>query len=480
MKYYEQFISKKDVERIHENVVRIFENVGVVFENQRALDTFKEHGARVEGNKVFIPRNMLEEAVKTAPETFQIHANTVGDATLGGGSMLAGGIGGNIYIQDGGRVRKMTNRDVVDQFKLNETSPVTQYGLVNPFMETTGFSSDQKIYGRMAFALKYSSKYRFSVNCITDGVEADQVYDKVKKGIQLVRDFEGIQDKPVIMEGINPLSPLAFDNAPIEKLYANCHEGQALWFTPCSMPLLTGPPSVAGLLSTTTAEALAGLVLAQLVRPGTPVVFGNTSASTNMRTIQLCIGSPEATLIAYATAAMADFYKLPFRNGGALSDAKDVDFQAGAESMMLLQATLASKPDYILHMCGVLGTFNIVSFEKFLLDEEIIAMVQRQLAGITVDDNTLSYDMIEKVGARGNYLQGRTPKMFRQEYQMAKLFNKEDPNQWQKEGSISVRENAREKVMDRLESYQAPTLEKEQLELIEKYIPAAFKDSIKF
>lgn len=478
MKQYEHYISKNDVERIHENVVRILENVGVIFENQRALDTFRKHGARVEGSKVFIPRKMLEEAVKTAPEVFEIHANSVGNATLGGGSMLSGGIGGNIYIQEDGIIRKMTNRDVVDQFKLNETSPVTQYGLVNPFMETSGFTPEQKVYGRLAFALKYSSKYHFSVNCITDGVESDRVYDLVRKGIQLVKNFEGIQDRPVIMEGINPLSPLAFDHAPIEKLYANCHEGQALWFTPCSMPLLTGPPSVAGLLSTTTAEALAGLVLAQLVRPGTPVIFGNTSASTNMRTIQLCIGSPEATLIAYGAAAMADYYKLPFRNGGALSDAKDLDFQAGAESMMLLYATLASRPDYILHMCGVLGTFNVVSFEKFLLDEEIISMVQRQLRGIVVEEETLCYNEIEKVGARGNYLQGRTPKLYRQEYHMAQLFNKEDPNQWQKEGSRSVREMAKEKVVQRLESYQPPVLDKAQLELVEAMIPESYRQGI--
>jgi trimethylamine--corrinoid protein Co-methyltransferase len=197
-----------------------------------------------------------------------------------------------------------------------------------------------------------------------------------------------------------------------------------------------------------------------------------------MRTIQLCIGSPEATLISYATAALADYYKLPFRSGGALSDAKDVDFQAGAESMMLLQATLANRPDYILHMCGVLGTFNIVSFEKFLLDEEIIEMVRRQLEGVRVEEETLCYNEIEKVGARGNYLQGRTPKMFRKEFHMAQLFNKEDPNQWQKEGSIPVRETARAKVIERLDSYQPPVLEKAQLELVEKYIPEVFRNKI--
>ncbi|NTW71353.1 MAG: hypothetical protein HGA49_03835 [Eubacteriaceae bacterium] len=478
MKAYEQFISKNDIEKLHENVVRILSEVGVIFENPRALELFKRNGARVEGNKVFIQRDMLEDAIKSAPEKFTIHSTTNGDANIGGGSMLAGGIGGNIYIQDNGEIRKMTNTDVINQFKLHDTSPVIDYNFFNMLMDYSGCTEEEIAFGGVAMSLKYSSKYHINSYVNTSGMNHDKVYDAVRKGVKLIKRFEGLEDKVVNMEGINPLSPLAFDFDPIEKIFANCHEGQAIWFTPCSMPLLTAPASIVGLLSTTTAEILAGLVLTQLIKPGTPVIFGNTSAATNMRTIQLSIGAPETTLISYATAALADYYKLPFRTGGALSDAKDFDAQAGAETMMLLYATLNCKPDYILHQCGVLGTFNVVSFEKIILDEEVISMVKRQLEGIDFSDEKLSFDEIKSVGPRGKFLRGRTPKMYREEFFMPSLFNKEDPNQWQNTGSKSLRDAAKEKVYERLSSYTAPERSQEQLKLLEQYIPPQYKKTI--
>ena len=421
---------------------------------------------------------MLEEYVKMAPEKFTIHSAVKGDKVIGDGSMLSSGLGQNIYIKDDDRIRKMTNEDIINQFKLNETSPIISRSHLNTFVDESGFSDEQKAYVNIAMALKYSSKCHITAATNTFGLSHDKIYNTTKKGINIVKEFEGINDKVVLMEPINPLSPLAYDFDPIEKLFANCHEGQSLCFTPCSMPLLTGPASVAGIVSTTAAEVLAGLVLAQLIKPGTPVVFGNTSASTNMRTIQLSIGAPEATLISYATAALADYYKLPFRVGGGLSDAKDFDAQAGAESMMLLYATLNCKPDIIFHLCGCMGAFNVVSFEKFILDEEIISMVQRQLRGINCAEDRLCFDEIKQVGARGNFLRGRTPKMFREEFYTPALLNKEDPNQWQDTGSVSVRETAKQKVKERIDSYIMPERTKEQLKLLDQYIPVQYRDKI--
>lgn len=478
MKAYEYFISKKDIEKIHENVVRILSEVGVNFENEKALALFKKHGAKVDGETVHINKNLLEEAIKTAPEKFKIHSNVKGDVTVGGGSMLTAGLSSNIYIQEDGYIRKMTNDDIIDQFKMNETSPVTNCARLNFLADYSGCSTEQKAFATLAMALKYSSKYHFTSRVSTLGMPHENIYNLARKAIQIVKQFEGIDDKVVIMEGVNPLSPLSYDHDPIEKLFAQCDEGQAIWITPCSMPLLTAPASVAGVISTTTAETLAGLVLAQLVKPGTPVVFGNTSASTNMRTIQLSIGAPEAALINYATAALADYYKLPFRTGGALSDAKDFDVQAGAEAMMMLHSTLSCKPDFILHFCGTMGTFNVVSFEKYILDEEIINLIQRQLKGIDCSEEKLCFDEIKKVGPRGTFLRGRTPKMYRQEFYLAKLFNKEDPVQWRDAGAVSVREVAKNKVRERLQSYTIPERTKEQLELLDQYIPSKYRERI--
>ncbi|MEG0379429.1 MAG: trimethylamine methyltransferase family protein, partial [Eubacterium sp.] len=93
-------------------------------------------------------------------------------------------------------------------------------------------------------------------------------------------------------------------------------------------------------------------------------VFGNTSASTNLRSVQLAIGSPETALVSYALAGLSDYYQVPFRTAGGLSDAKNCDSQSGIESMLMCMTTLDIKPDYILHGCGTIGSFNVMSFEK--------------------------------------------------------------------------------------------------------------------
>jgi len=478
MKAYEYFISKNDVEKIHENVLRILSEVGVKFENPKALEVFKKHGARVDGETVYIDRKMLEDALSTAPEKFTIYSCTKGEVTVGGGSMLVAGLSSNIYIQEDGKIRKMTNDDIIDQFKMNETSPITNCARFNFFLDTSGMTPEQIAYGPLAMILKYSTKHHLTARVCALGLPHEKVYEVMRKGYQLMKRFEGVEDKVVIMEGVNPLSPLSYDYDPIEKLFALCDEGQAIWIAPCSMPLLTGPASVAGTLATSVAETLAGIVLTQLVRPGTPVVFGNTSASTNMRTVQLSIGAPEASLINYATAALADYYKLPFRTGGALSDAKDFDVQAGAESMMMLYSTLSCKPDFAIHFAGTMGTFNVVCYEKYILDEEIFNMVQRILRGIDFSDEKFCFEEIKKVGPRGNFLRGRTPKAYREDYYLAQLFNKEDPMQWQNGGAVSVREVAKRKVKERIESYSCPEITKEQEELLAPYIPDKYRDGI--
>ncbi|MEG0377524.1 MAG: trimethylamine methyltransferase family protein, partial [Eubacterium sp.] len=265
---------------------------------------------------------------------------------------------------------------------------------------------------------------------------------------------------------------------PIEKLFATCEGNQPLWIVPCAMPLMTAPPSVAGMMAMTNAEQLAGIVLAQLIRPGLPVIYGNTSASTNMRTIQLSIGSPETALVCYVTAGLADFYNLPFRTGGALSDAKAMDAQSGIESMMMLYASIDCGSNFIEHACGTLGTFNVVNFEKFLLDEEVIKMVKHLLKGVDCSEDKFCFDKIKETGPRGSFLKGRTPKMYLEEFYTPKYLNKEDPNQWQNNGAITLNEAMAPDVKKRIESYQTPELAPEQLAMIDAYIPACYKESI--
>ncbi|MEG2898542.1 MAG: trimethylamine methyltransferase family protein, partial [Eubacterium sp.] len=161
-----------------------------------------------------------------------------------------------------------------------------------------------------------------------------------------------------------------------------------------------------------------------------------------------------------------------------LSDAKDADYQAGAESMLLLNATYEAGTDLILHACGIMGSFNIFSYEKFLMDEDTLIYARRMVRGIDTNEEKSCFDLIKKIGPRGSYLKGRTPKMYREEFVMPTFFNKQDPNVWQNEGAQSLKEVTEKVVKERIDSYQAPDITKEQEKIVAPYIPEAYRDRI--
>lgn len=301
--------------------------MGVKFEHPEILEVFKAHGARIEESVVFLDEKMIMAAISTIPQTFTIE-NSKGNHTLGGGSLiLMPGIG-NIFRLENVHLHKMTNDDAVEQFKLSDTSDVINCNYFNIFIDDKELSVNKRIFSPIAMVLKYSNKTALHLQANTFPLKSN-IRESFKKGLELIEKFEGRSGVYNNVVHVNSLSPLCFDHDPLEKFFIATEMNQPVWFSPCAMPVLTGPPSIAGLIAMTNAEILAGMVLSQLVTPGLPVIYGQTSASTNLRTIQLSIGAPETALIACATRGLADFYKVPCRTGGGLSDAKDFDIQAG-------------------------------------------------------------------------------------------------------------------------------------------------------
>lgn len=478
LKKFSHYVSKEDIERIHEESLRILKEVGVRFEHPKALELFKEHGAEIEGDIVFISEDLVNQAVAQCPETFELYS-TKGSVTIGDGSRVNMPACGAVYVEDHNSIRRMRNEDTINIFKLASTSPATDYNYMDYFADTTNFTKEQKIFSNVGMLLKYSPQ----IACFdpdTFSVPHEELFDTTVKSLKIIKAFEGVEEQERYVNSfcVNSLSPLCYDFAPLEKMFAFCAEKQPIWFTPCAMPALTSPPSVFATVSLTNAEILAGLTLAQLACPGVPVIYGNTSASTDLRSILLSIGSPETALMVYAAVAMADYYKMPCRSGGSLSDAKDLDYQAGAESMLVLNATYESGVDLILHACGIMGSFNIFSYEKYMLDEDTLLYARRMAAGIDTSEEKGCFDLIRKIGPRGSYLKGRTPKMYREEFVMPKFFNKQDPNVWQNEGRHSLKEVAENVVKERIASYQPPEITKEQNAIVAPYIPEEYRESI--
>ena len=234
----------------------------------------------------------------------------------------------------------------------------------------------------------------------------------------------------------------------------------------------TGPATLAGSLALQTAEILAGIVLTQLVREGAPVIFAGSSTNAEMRSGALSIGSPEMAMNTAATAQMARYYNLPSRSGGAVCDAKIPDAQAAYESMMSLLMAQVSGINFVLHTAGILESYNSMSYEKFIIDDEMCGMVKRIKKGYEVNADTLGLDVIRESGPGGHFLdKDHTFEHFRSEFYQPALSNRDDFEGWYTKGSPQSMEAANKKYKEILESYEVPQLsadvDKDLLKFIE-------------
>jgi trimethylamine---corrinoid protein Co-methyltransferase len=196
-----------------------------------------------------------------------------------------------------------------------------------------------------------------------------------------------------------------------------------------------------------------------MVREGSPVIFAGSSSGAEMRTGGLSIGSPEMAMNCSATAQMARFYKLPSRGGGAVSDSKAPDPQAAYESMMNLMMAQVAGINFVLHSAGIIEAYNCMSYEKFIIDDEICSMVKRIKRGYEIDEDTLGFDAIKETGPGGHFLDKlHTFRHFRKELFQPVLGNRDDFDTWQASGSMEITERAMKRCSEIIENHDTPEL----------------------
>jgi trimethylamine--corrinoid protein Co-methyltransferase len=219
------------------------------------------------------------------------------------------------------------------------------------------------------------------------------------------------------------------------------------------------------------AESLAGVVMTQLVRRGCPVLFGSVGSITDMRTLGHVSGAIERGMINAAVSQMAQFYRLPYYSTAGMSDAKVVDCQAGYESGMMNLLVAMSGANYIHDAAGLMEFDLTVSYEKLVLDDEIIGMCLRVLRGIEVNDETLGLDLIEQVGPGGDFLaQEHTIRHMRTEFFEPTVGDRLHREHWSAAGELDALRRAHERVQKILSEHPAPGLPQK----IEREIRARF------
>jgi len=450
-------LSPEAEEKVHRASMKMLRDHGVVFEEPRALDMFRKAGVRVDdpAQRVYMPPEFVEEQIRKAPSQFTLHARQpANDVVIGGDNLVLAPVSGPPFVADreGGR-RDGTVKDQRDLIRLCEAIEVLHHGC--PEVAVKDLPVETRHLDILYDQIRLSAK-----GMIGDAWSTLRSLDHIEMMGIVFGGRERILDKPVLVGIINSNSPLRYDSNMAEGLIEYAAAGQVNIITPFIMAGATSPVTLAAAVAQQNAEALAAVVLAQMVRPGAPVMYGSFLTGLEMRTGAPAFGRAEAALGILGSAQMARRYRLPCRGGGVLTNSKIPDHQAGQEKMNMLWPLILGGVHYVLHAAGWSDGGLTASFEQIVIDAEMLEMTARFFAGVPVDDETLALDVIAHVPAGGHFLgEEHTRRHFKSEFYFPQLADTEAYEAWVKKGSKDAYARATERWKKLLGSYQEPRLD---------------------
>ena len=448
--------SHEELSKIHDASIDLLETVGVRFDDDEAIELFKSNGFKVDGKTVFFTEKGIRRALDTAPSNFKLVARDPEKSVAIGGDnfALVPGYGASFIASNGGLQREATLDDYHKFCQLVQTSDVINVNgflMVSPWDLQAETAHLEMLFANIVFCDKPFMGSPLSREAARDCINM--------LGI-IWGGLEKLKEMSVTASLITPLSPFRYTAEMAGSIIELARNNQACILGALLMAGSSGPMSLAGLLAQQNAEILAGVTLTQLVNPGAPVIVGGTSAIIDMRTGCLAMGSPEVVRLTAATIQMARFYNLPARAGCSNTDAHLVDAQAGFESALTLMTAIRNGTNFVLHAAGILGSYSAMSFEKFIIDEEMCCMVIESLKPIEITDEYIDTNFIKEVGIGGDYLiQNKTLEQCRTAFFLPNLVNRKAYNGWQEDGQKRVDEKATEILDDRLSNYLKPDID---------------------
>jgi len=450
------FTSDEALEIIEANADTILQEIGISFiDDAESLQIWKDAGADISGERVRFPKGLCRELLKTAPSEFtQFARNSARNVQIGGNNTVFAPVYGPPFVSclDKGR-RYGTIEDFRNFVKLAYMAPSMHHS-GGTVCEPVDLPVNKRHFDMVYSHIKYSDKpFMGSVTA------PERAQDSVTMAA-LVFGEEFVQNNCVMLNLINANSPMTFDATMLGALKVYARNNQAAVVSPFILSGAMSPVSPAGTLSQLLAEALAGMALTQLLKPGTPVVLGTFVSSISMQSGAPTFGTPESLLVLNGAAQLARRLNIPFRSGGSFTASKLPDAQAASESAQTLQMTLTSGVNFALHAAGWLEGGLCASYEKFVMDMDQCAMMEVLARGIEIDENAQAMDAIREVGPGGHYLGcAHTQRNFETAFYRSRLADNNSVEQWEADGSkdMATRANALWKQM--LSEYEAPPLD---------------------
>jgi trimethylamine--corrinoid protein Co-methyltransferase len=434
---------------IHQAALQLLDRVGCAVLDPEALALLKANGARVDGARARLGEALVEKARSSAPARYTVAGRRPElDLHVGPGEpAVLASASGPPFVLSNGVHRPGTLADLTTAVRLGDLSP--NIDVLGYSVEPTDVPEERrpKIVAHL-HATSSRKNARFTVTTLSELQVATDVL-----GILHGADWHA---RARLWSVINTTSPLQFSSEAAQVLLRLARLGQPILVAVCAMGGTTAPITLAGLLAVQHAELLAGLVLTQLARPGTPFLYGGTSSLASMQTGALMIGAPEYWSLMEATVLLGHWLGVPVRAGGSVTDAHLPDAQAGIESALAMDTVLRTGADYVLHAAGILSSFNCFSPEKFVIDDDVLSSLRAARRAIAVDDETLALEVVEAAGPGGTVLGHPHTRRHARDGARRTLMNRAPYETWRVRGARDLAEMAAARVAELLESYEPP------------------------
>ena len=445
---------------------RIVSEIGIQFAKPEAVALLEKAGQRADGETVFLDPEFVLEQVAKAPREFDVQArNPAHNVHIGGDHMVFTGVYGPPFVRQG-QVRRDATMEDFRRFSMLAQAFEQLDSAGGIICEPNDTPLDSR-HLDMTYALQTLTDKIYMGNVVSGPNAADTI----AMSEILFGGRDAIERTPATVSLINCNSPLRWDGRMLDALFEYARANQALVLTPFLLMGAMSPVSIPATLAQQLAEALAGIALTQLLRPGCPVIFGSFLSNIDMQSGSPCFGTPESAIGLLCTGQLARHYGLPFRSGGAFTSSQTVDAQAGYEALMTMLPTFLAGTNYVMHAAGWLEGGLVSCYEKFVLDIELLRMMQEEFQPLEVDEESLAFGAHEEVGHGGHFLGAQhTMERFRTCFYRPLVSSSQNYERWNREGGKEAAVRAGEICQKTLDAYEAPPLDESVRQQLQDYV----------
>ena len=458
-------LTPEKIERIHGATLAVLKATGLLVQEPKALQIFKDAGCLVEGERVRIPSPLVENALKNAvPRILMNDRNGRPAMPLEGDEVWFGTGSDTPHVIDPytGQKRRAVLKDIEHVSKLVDALPELS------FVMCSGIASD--VNPEIADIHHFLAMVSWTEKPI---VFTSWNPANLKTIVEMAAVVAGGEDKlranPFLALYTEPVSPLILGRESTQKLMFMAEKSLPVVFAPGMITGATGPVTLAGGIVQANAEILAGYVLANLVRPGTPFIYGGSGEPMDMSAMLMSYAAPESMLVVSALTDMSKYYGLPSFGYAGCSDSNLYDQQASLESALwILIASLNGAN--LVHDMGYINNGLTTSLEQIVVSAEVAGSVRRIAGGIDVNEETMALDLIAEIGPGGEYLTSEhTLRHFRDNW-FPRLISRDPYEKWEQKGRKDLGNRANEFVRRILENHEPRPLDGRVAEELQRIV----------